>query len=247
LCGKCGRLVDNDADTYPVQLLREWKRDAVERARCELESGGGERIRAEEDRVLEAPGLNEIRKVSWEFLRPRGWDLIRDGLRNLGPYATEGTNRQKRAVLEALSRLATYVRAPMPENVLSELMSHLQEAMPHRYDENPIARDSLQTAIEVAGHVGYDVTLYCRDGLAVIECARVLSECAWIAGENNDEPTRERANNELADCEAAGARADPPFDDAVAWFRFRRENPGRRPRQVPTHIDEVEARLLGIR
>src|SRR5690242_4810304 len=44
--------------------------------------------------VLEAPGLNEIRKVSWAFLRRRGWDRVREGLETIGPYVLEGTPMQ---------------------------------------------------------------------------------------------------------------------------------------------------------
>jgi hypothetical protein len=40
LCNTCGRLIDNDAITYTVPQLVEWKRDAIERAWKALASGG---------------------------------------------------------------------------------------------------------------------------------------------------------------------------------------------------------------
>jgi hypothetical protein len=39
MCGRCGRLVDNDAVNYSVGLLRRWKRQAILRARKDLERG----------------------------------------------------------------------------------------------------------------------------------------------------------------------------------------------------------------
>lgn len=39
LCGRCGRLVDNDKSTHTAQQLRQWKRDAIKRAHQELISG----------------------------------------------------------------------------------------------------------------------------------------------------------------------------------------------------------------
>src|SRR5437879_977637 len=41
LCQKCGKLVDNDEARYTVERLREWKRQAEERAIRELEGGSG--------------------------------------------------------------------------------------------------------------------------------------------------------------------------------------------------------------
>jgi hypothetical protein len=50
--------------------------------------------------VLDAPGLNEIRKAEWTFSRHDHWDSVRSGLETLSPYAAEGTLKQKTAVLE---------------------------------------------------------------------------------------------------------------------------------------------------
>jgi len=38
LCQNCAKLVDNDEQRYPVNLLKEWKCDAEERARCALQT-----------------------------------------------------------------------------------------------------------------------------------------------------------------------------------------------------------------
>ncbi len=40
LCNSCGRLIDNDTSTYTVVQLRQWKRDAIDRAQKALASGG---------------------------------------------------------------------------------------------------------------------------------------------------------------------------------------------------------------
>ncbi len=39
LCAKCARMIDRDATRYTVAVLREWKTDAEQRARVEIESG----------------------------------------------------------------------------------------------------------------------------------------------------------------------------------------------------------------
>ena len=39
LCQNCGKLVDNDPQAYPADLLRQWKQQAEEAARREVEGG----------------------------------------------------------------------------------------------------------------------------------------------------------------------------------------------------------------
>ena len=39
LCQNCGKLVDSDEQSYSVELLNNWKRDAEERARSKVEGG----------------------------------------------------------------------------------------------------------------------------------------------------------------------------------------------------------------
>lgn len=52
MCHRCGRLVDNDAKSYTVGLLRQWKRDAIKRAHDDLQSGTrNSRLRSEADVV----------------------------------------------------------------------------------------------------------------------------------------------------------------------------------------------------
>ena len=47
LCQNCAKLVDNDPERYPVELLRAWKRQAEEAARQEIEQPAprGDRVR----------------------------------------------------------------------------------------------------------------------------------------------------------------------------------------------------------
>ena len=83
LCGRCGRLVDNDADTYPVRLLRKWKRDAIERARRDLASGRrSEGIRTKPD-VLAVGSEDQPVVVRGRPENPRSEALNRDGMREL--------------------------------------------------------------------------------------------------------------------------------------------------------------------
>ena len=39
LCQNCGKLVDSDPQTYPVELLRRWKADHEARKECEVRTG----------------------------------------------------------------------------------------------------------------------------------------------------------------------------------------------------------------
>lgn len=51
LCQNCGKLVDNDAERFPVRLLREWRQTAEGAAREEIESTGSNRSQYEEHRI----------------------------------------------------------------------------------------------------------------------------------------------------------------------------------------------------
>ena len=119
LCGRCARLIDNDVEMYTVVVLARWKQQAIETAQRELEAGGKMTEADAIAAIYEAPGLDEVRRVAFSFNRPRGWEQVQEGLRRIAPYAIEGTIRQRQAVLEALARLATYVRTPMPETCSS--------------------------------------------------------------------------------------------------------------------------------
>jgi hypothetical protein len=212
-------------------------------AHRELEKGGqGIEMLA----IYEAPGLDQIRRVAFEFNRPGGWDGVREGLRRIAPYAFEGTPRQRHGVLEAIARLATYVRARMPDDALFELIGQLHAALPNRDDARDLAAQSLMVAIEAIAHVAYDLTLYCRHGAGIIECTELLSDCIWLADELGHGEARKRVLEELRDLEATAARATPPFDDAIVWFRYHHINPGRGRHNLPSELDDVEARLLGV-
>jgi hypothetical protein len=244
LCGRCARLIDNDIETYTIAVLTRWKQQAIQAAQRELERGGDD---SETRAIYEAPGLDEIRRVAFDFNRPADWVRVREGLRRIASYAFEGTPRHRHAVLEAIARLATYVRAPMPDDVLFDLLAQLRAALPNRDDPPEIALRSLTLGIEAVGHVGYDLTLYCRHGLGIIECTRILMDCIWIAESFHHATARLKVLQELQDLEETAARARPPFEDAVAWFRYHRTNPGRRRRELPSELDRVEARLLNIK
>ena len=60
LCQKCGKLVDNDAARYTVPLLREWKRQAEERAIRELEGGSHRPHTAQPTAAVLIQGPNAI-------------------------------------------------------------------------------------------------------------------------------------------------------------------------------------------
>ncbi len=72
LCQTCGKLVDNDETRFPVQLLREWRRQAEEAARQEVESAPLD---------LAAHGEHSIRfgVDDWKVWRERG-NLPGDGV-----------------------------------------------------------------------------------------------------------------------------------------------------------------------
>lgn len=243
LCGRCARLIDNDIETYTGPILARWKRQAIEDAHRELERG---RKETETAAIFEAPGLDEIRRVAFAFNRPGGWDQAALLLRRTAPYAFEGTARQRHAVLEAIARLATYVRAPMPDDVLFELLGQLRAALPNRDDPSEFSSQSLLLGIEAVSHVAYDLTLYCRHGLGIIECTNTFADCIWLADSFGDAAARRKILEELKDLEATAARADPPFDDAIAWFRYHRLNPARGRHDLPDDLLKVEARLLNV-
>ena len=241
LCGRCARAIDNDVVTYTVAALVRWKQQAIQNAHRDLERGGSA---LETAAIYEAPGLDKIRCVAFAFNRPGNWDDVMAGFKVIGPYAFEGTPIQRHAVLEAIARLATYVRAPMPDHALFELLGQLRAALPNRDDPRELAAKSLLLGIEAVSHVAYDLTLYCRHGFGIIECTKILEDCLWIADTFTHGPARNMILQELKDLEATAARANPPFEDAIAWFRDHRLNPGRH--RVPDELLQVEARLLGI-
>jgi hypothetical protein len=201
------------------------------------------------DEIREAPGLNEIGKIAFTFLRPKGWDQVRAGLQALGAYAVEGTPRQKCALLEALTRLAILTRQEMPEDILFEMLNVCEEASPHWPEESPTLFDeAFRLAVEVAGHVGYDATLYVRHGFAVHTTARLLCQFLDLVERQHLEHLRPVVLDAFGSCIDAGKRATPePFDDAVSWYEYKRDNPSRGHHVPPRELDDVEARLLGVR
>lgn len=250
LCNTCGRLVDNDTSTYTVPQLVQWKRDAIDRAQKALASGGRSTTQvlfAAHD-VLEAPGLHEISKVAFTFLRPNGWDRVRAGLEALTSYAAEGTPKQKVAVLEALTRLAIYTRQQMPDDILMGMLSVSEEATLHGHNEAPEFFDEgFDHAVEVAGHVGYDATLYVRHGFGAFTSARLLSQLLHQAQLAQREDLCEIVLEQFEMCIDAAGRAHPePWLDASRWYQYKRDHPGRGHQVPPPELNEVEARLLGV-
>jgi len=198
--------------------------------------------------VFEAPGLNEIGKVAWAFNTPGNWDGVRSGLETLAPYASDGTLKQKTAVLEALSRLATFVRTPMPNDVIAELLTQVELAAPYdvTVEPEPLGR-MLELAADVAGHVGYDASLYLHHGSAVFHSARLLASFLELAERARHDGARKLILEQFGMCIDAAQRATPkPFSDAVLWYEHRRSNPGRGRYVPPAELDSVEARLLGV-
>jgi hypothetical protein len=74
LCQSCAKLIDNDADTFTVELLLEWKSRAEDEARKGVASSIGD------SRVSDRDALMECR--AW-FDRP----ALQDSLRGCGYYA----------------------------------------------------------------------------------------------------------------------------------------------------------------
>jgi Putative DNA-binding domain len=198
--------------------------------------------------VLDAPGLHEIGKIAWSFSQPRDWDHVRSSLEILSPYAGEGTLKQKKAVLEALSRLATSVRAGMPDDVISELLTQAKQAMPYDVTGEPeLLGRMLIIAADVAGHVGYDASLYLRDGFAVFQSAQLLASCLHMAELARRDDAKKAILKEFDMCIDAARRATPkPFTDAARWFEHRRSTPGRGRHVPPARLNRVEARLLQL-
>jgi hypothetical protein len=200
----------------------------------------------------EVPGLNEIKKQAFAFLRPRGWDRVRAGLESIAAYAAEGTPRQKVAVLESLTRLAIYTRQRMPRDVIAEMLLLCEEATPYRLDDTPDSEmfDSAVTlAADVAGHVGYDVVLHMpeRDGFLVYDCARLLSQQLHLATKEGRQAPADAVLEQFEKCIDAAKRATPkPWTDAARWFEHKRSRPGRGRQRPPRRLDAVEARLLGV-
>ena len=92
LCKYCGDLVDKDATTYPVELLRDWKTDAEARAGMEVhrlpqivqdktpEQGGPRSI----DLIRADEKLNALEKIKSEFLETIGTNRFGN------PYPKDG-------------------------------------------------------------------------------------------------------------------------------------------------------------
>ena len=201
---------------------------------------------------LEAPGLNDIKKQAFAFLRPRGWDRVRAGLEAIGAYAAEGTPRQKVAVLEALTRLAIYTRQQMPRDVIDEMLLLCDEATPHGLDDAPDSEtfdEAVSLAADVAGHVGYDAVRHMpvRDGFLVFECARQLSQQLDLATKEGRPVPADAVRKEFDKCIDAAKRATPePWTDAARWLNHKRRRPGRGRQRPPRSLDALEARLLGV-
>jgi hypothetical protein len=65
MCHRCGRLVDNDAKSYTVGLLRNWKREAVKRAHSDLQAGTrSSRLRSQADVVAAVRAGNRAERES---------------------------------------------------------------------------------------------------------------------------------------------------------------------------------------
>jgi hypothetical protein len=199
--------------------------------------------------ILDAPGLNEIGKAAWAFSHPGDWDSVRSGLETLSRYASEGTLSQKAAVLDALCRLAIFVRAPMPNDVISDLLTQAEMAMPHDLMGEPELLDrTIELAADVAGHVGYDASLYLQHGSAVFHSARLLASCLDLADRARRDDVKKFILQQFEMCIDAARRATPePFTDAALWYEHRRSNPGRGRYVPPAELNSVEARLLGLR
>jgi hypothetical protein len=243
---------------YVVEILGLSAPHAAADGYFYLRTGGGtdERLKTHQlrqlfrfDDVLEAPGLNDIRKVSFTFLRRSTWEGVRSGLQVLTAYAVEGTARQKVAVLEALTRLATHTRWGMPEDILLDMLSVSEEAVldcPAWGSE--IVADGVKLATEVAGHVAYDAALYLRHGFGLFTAARLLSQLLQQAIGLQRDDLRQRVLDQFEECINAARRAQPePWLDAARWFEHKRDHPSRLDRVPPPELAEVEARLLGLR
>jgi hypothetical protein len=129
----------------------------------------------------------------------------RKGLRRIAPYALEGSTRHRHAVLEAIARLATYVRARMPADALFELLGQLHAALPSRHDDRELASKSLALAITAGSHVACDLTLYCRHGQAS-SSAPTFSGTAFLARRFLQVSERTSAST----ARARGTRGDRP-------------------------------------
>jgi hypothetical protein len=162
----------------------------------------------------EVPGLNEIKKQAFAFLRPRGWDRVRAGLESIAAYAAEGTPRQKVAVLESLTRLAIYTRQRMPREVIADMLQLCEEATPYRLDDTPDSEmfDSAVTlAADVAGHVGYDAVLHMpeRDGLLVVRLRPAPLAAASPCDERGATGARRCRSGAVREVHRRGEARDP--------------------------------------
>ena len=198
--------------------------------------------------VLEAPGLHEIRRIAFTFLRPRDWERVRSGLEALGAYAAEGTARQKVEVLEALTRLAIHTRQGMPEEILTGILLVSEEATLRESDDVPeLFDEGFELAAEVAGHVGYDAALYLHHGFGVFTSARLLSKLLDEANDAQREDLRDVVVEEFDACVDAARRAHPEaWLDAARWYEYKRDHPARGRHIPPPELNEVEGRLLGV-
>ena len=250
--------LEPDRVVYVVEILSISMPHADTTGRYYVRTGGGtdqplktHQLRGlfRSDEVREAPGLNEIKKIAFTFLRPDGWDQIRPGLQTLAAYAVEGTPRQKSALLEALTRLAVFTRQGMPEDVLFNMLNLCEEAAPHSPEDAPeLFDEAFQLAVEVAGHVGYDAALYMRHGFAVHTTARLLSQFLDLINRQHLEYLRRPVLEAFESCINAGRRAQPEeFSDAVSWYQYKRDHPARGHLVPPKELDAIEARLLGVR
>lgn len=198
--------------------------------------------------VLEAPGLHEIRKIAFTFLRPGDWERVRSGLEALTAYAAEGTPKQKVDVLEALTRLAIYTRQQMPDDILTGMLFVSEEATLHDSDDAPdLFDEGFEHAVEVAGHVGYDATLYVRHGFGVFTSARLLCQLLHQADRGQRADLRKLVLEQFDACIDAARRAHPePWLDAARWYEYKRDHPARGRHVPPPELNEAEGRLLGV-
>ena len=203
--------------------------------------------------ILEAPILQDIRRIEHNLQVTSDWELINQEVAPLRRYAMDGSATVRLAVLEALNDPCARVRSDMPAGVALHLTNIIWPAIkPGEEKEGRIAEEEeiLLRAAEHGRVLAYDGALYLRNGTTVWAGAIVLAEVLCAASGYELPKVVSKVRQGFKSARDGAERSHPKsFREAIEWLRYKEEDAlarstGRAGLNPP---DDLEYRLLRVK